>query len=627
MEFDAQQGFRLGNRIIHPALNRIVAGDNELTVEGKVMDVLVALALRPGTVVSKNELLEKVWPNQEVSEGVLVRAIHNLRRTLQDSSHEPRYIETIPRVGYRLLEQPAPIGATTEIDQPRARWRIAAGIIAVAAACIATWHFVTSMHGEYPIDSVAVLPFANMTGEPGKDYVADGMTEEVIHLMAQQPRLHVAARTSSFLMRDKNLTIAEIGKQLNVDAIVEGSVRLERGTQRITVQLIHAATGGHKGSVTVDIREDDLFSAQQLLGEAVISMLGAAGADVDADLRTGAEPANAIAYDLYLKARTKLHQRSAESLRDARTLLDEAIRLDPNLAQAHATLAQLYVVGRYYLGLPEDAVERNKVAAYQKALSIDPNNIDAIVVAATDAADRRDWTLAVERFKTALQLHPSNAVAHLWYGQLMIMVGHARKGRDHVAMALHLDPLAGSTNTVMAFAAANFPGDERIITAAKQADQLGAHLAPRFLALHAYRRGDIDTFERELVRAFGYLDIDPMAAQIIAAAARDPSQLEELASKLTPYGTRRNNYFARELALLGLHTHALAALAKHPSFEGTFASDVWLPEFEPMRALPGFPDLVRSLGVDRYWQIYGLPDVCRQEVPEAFCRHFSELNG
>ena len=625
MVFDAQQGFRLGDRTVYPALNRIVAGDDELTVEGKVMDVLVALALRPGAVFPKNDLLDNVWPNQAVSDGVLVRAIHELRGLLGDSPHDPRYIETVPRVGYRLLQPPAPIEPSKKLDRPGARWHLAATLIAVVTVCATAWQFLGSKFGESPIDSVAVLPFANMTGDSGKDYVADGMTEEVIHLMAQQPRLHVAARTSSFLIRDKDLTVPEIGRQLNVDAIVEGSVRHERGTQRITVQLIHAASGGHRGSVTVDIREDDLFAAQQFLGEAIISMLDAAGADVDARVAETSRPPNALAYDLYLKARTKLHQRSAESLRDARALLDEATRLDPDLAPAHATLAQLYVVGRYYLGLPEAAAERKKVAAYQKALSLDPNNIDAIVVAATDAADRNDWVRAVQRFETALQLHPSNATAHLWYGQLLIMAGHIRKGRDHVAMAVHLDPLAGSTNTVMAFAAANFPHDERISTAAKQADQLGSRLAPRFLALHAFRQGDTEAFERELARAFDYMDIDPVAAEIIAAASRDSSQLQELASKLTPYGSLRNNFFARELALLGLHAEALAALMKHPRFEGTLASDVWLPEFRPMRELPEFPALLRSLGVDQYWATYGLPDVCRGDNPEAFCRHFANF--
>jgi hypothetical protein len=194
-------------------------------------------------------------------------------------------------------------------------------------------------------------------------------------------------------------------------------------------------------------------------------------------------------------------------------------------------------------------------------------------------------------------------------------------------MAVQLDPLAGSTNTVMAFAAANFPDDQRIVTAARQADKLGSRLAPRFLALHAFRRGDIDTFEQELARTFAYLDIDPSAAEIIAAAARDSVQLEELASRLTPYGTRRINFFARELALLGLPAEALAALMEYPTFDGTFASDVWLPEFKAMRALPGFSDLVESLGVDQYWETYGLPYVCRGDHPEAFCRYFSGLSA
>jgi TolB-like protein/DNA-binding winged helix-turn-helix (wHTH) protein/Tfp pilus assembly protein PilF len=624
MEFDAQSGFRLGDRSVYPSLNRVVSGEDEHTVEGKVMDVLVALALHPDGVVSKNELLDTVWPNQAVADGVLVRAIHELRRALDDSASEPRYIENVPRVGYRLLQPPVPIGAAKEVNVPARRWHIGAAILAVATVGAVAWHFLGPQDGNSPIESVAVLPFVNMTGDMRKDYVSDGLTEEVIHLMAQQPRLHVSARTSSFSMRDTELTMAEIGERLHVDSIVEGSVRQERGTQRITVQLIHAATGAHRGSFTVDVREDDLFGAQQLLGAAIISMLHDAGADVVVELPASIKPANARAYDLYLKGRTALHLRSAESLRDARALLREAVWLDPNLAQAHAALAQLYVVARYYLGLNKDAANLNKRAAYDKALSLDPNNIDAIVVAATDAADNKNWDLAIERFNAAIRLHPSNPLAHLWYGQMLIMVGHTSEGLEHVEMALHFDPLAGSTNTVMAFAAGFFPEDERLASAARQADQFGARLAPRFLALHAFRRGDMDTFERELARSYGFLNIDPVAAQMIADTARDPSLQAGLATKLASYGTPRNNFFARELAQLGLYAEALAALLRHTDFEGSFASDVWLPEFKPMRALPGFLDLTRELGVEEYWRAYGLPDMCREPDPEPFCQHFAE---
>jgi TolB-like protein len=435
MEFDAKQGFRLGDRAIYPALNRVVSGDTEHTVEGKVMDVLVALARNPDDVVSKNELLDAVWPNQDVADGVLVRAIHQLRQVLDDSAQNPRYIENVPRVGYRLVRPPAPIEPARTAN-PLAERGYAVAAIATAVAVIAVaWHFVGPEPADPSINSVVVLPFVNMTGNPEKDDITDGITEEVIHLMAQQPRLHVSARTSSFAMRGTELSVADIGKRLNVDTIVEGSIRQERGTQRITVQLIHAATGAHQGSITVDVREDDLFGAQELLGGAIVSML----------------------------------------------------------------------------------------------------------------------------------------------------------------------------------------------SEARQADQLGARLAPRFLALHAFREGDLDTFEREIARSYESLNIEPAAARMIADAARDSSLLGDLVSRLEPFGTPRNNYFARELAQPGLHEEALDAFLRYPKSEGTFISDVWLPEFRPMRALRGFVDLALDLGLDAYWRQYGLPDACKGHTPEAFCRHFTDL--
>jgi len=626
MEFELTQGFRLGDRAVYPALNRVVSGDDEQTVEGKVMAVLIALAKRPTGVVSKDELLDSVWPQQDVADGVLVRAVHELRRVLDDSARTPRYIENVPRVGYRLLQHPAPIDPVKNL-RPTRSWlytAIALAFVIIFAASI--WHFSDPLRElvEAPIESIAVLPLVNMTGNLQKGHVADGLTEEVIHLMAQQPHLRVSARTSSFAVRDRGLTTSEIGRMLNVDSIIEGSVREERGTQRITLQLIHAATSVHRGSVTVDVREDDLFSAQQMLGDALISMLRDAGAVVADRLPTAGKLRNSIAYQLYLEARAALHARSVESLQKARSLLNEAIRLDPDFPQAHAILAQLYVVARYYLDIDAETSLRNKRAAYEKALALDPNNIDAMVVAATDAADRMEWDVAVEMFETAMRLHPSSVIAHLWYGQALIMAGHVRAGREHVEVAWQLDPLAASTNTVMAFAAGFFPEDSRLETAASQAEQYGSRLAPRFLALDAFRRRDFDTYERELTRMYGTLNINPEAARMIADAARDPALRPDLAERLEPFGHVRNNYFARELSLLGLHGNALEALLKNPQFEGTFASDVWLPEFGPMRTLPGFIELVRTLGVDEFWRSQGPPDACSGKAPEPFCSQFIE---
>jgi TolB-like protein/DNA-binding winged helix-turn-helix (wHTH) protein/Tfp pilus assembly protein PilF len=620
MEFDARQGFRLGDRAVYPALNRVISGGDEHTVEGKVMDVLVALASNSDGIVSKNELLDTVWVNQDVSDGVLVRAIHELRRALNDSAQDPQIIENVPRVGYRLLLPPKSIEAA-EADSSARRRLTGVTIVVAAVVALMIWQFSGEDLSARPIRSVAVLPFANMTGDSRKDYVADGLTEEVIHLMAQQPSLQVAARTSSFALRDRALTIQQVASRLGVDSIVEGSVREERGMQRITVQLIHVATGAHRGSITIDVRDGDLFDAQQRIGEAIISMLRSAGADVVTELPAPTKSVNALAYDLYLKGRTALHVRSADSLQDARSFLYEAVRLDPELAQAHAALAQLYVVARYYLGLDVESATRNKRTAYAKALALDPNNIDALVVAATDAADQNDWDIALERFESVIRLQPSSAIAHLWYGQAQMMLGHMSAGQDSIATALRLDPLAGSTNIVMAYAAAIYLDDEKLLAAAKRADQFGAVLAPRFLSLYAFRQGDIDTYEQEFARSLGPMGIEPDAATLVAGAARNSAELSQLTVRLAPYGSAHINYFARDLAMLGLYTEALDALMKHPSFEGTFASDFWLPEFKPVRALPSFPKFLREIGVVEAWRTHGLPDVCTSSNPEPFCSH------
>ena len=290
MEFEAQQGFRLGERTIHPALNRIVSGDDELTVEGKVMDVLVALARHPDAVVSKQELLDTVWPDRAVTGGLVIRAIHEIRRALGDSVDHPSYIENVRCVGYRLLKAPQPLRAADVGRWQAWRWRFGAVLMSVVTAAAAVWHFTGSADVRPPPNSVAVLPFVNMTGDEGKSHMVDAVTEMLIQLLMQHTHLNVSTRESTLSLRDTKLMVPEIGDRLNVDFVIEGSVRQERTTQRITVQLIDASTGLHKGSSTIDIRQDDLFVAKKLLRAEIAPMLDQAGIGPATHPQAGVEP-------------------------------------------------------------------------------------------------------------------------------------------------------------------------------------------------------------------------------------------------------------------------------------------------------------------------------------------------
>ena len=629
MDHDKLRGFRLGEWYVCPERNCIASDGKELHLEGKVMGVLVYLSDRAGQVVAKTELLDRVWPNQDVADGVLTRAVYELRRALDDDAGKPRYIENVPRIGYRLLEEPRS-EASTEFKPSRvSRGRLKAvsvGLMVILAAMLAL-QLLLGNSGPPGIRSVAVLPFVNMTGKSNKNYISDGLTEEVIHVLAQQPALSVSARTSSFAFRDQGLTAEEIGQTLGVDSIIEGSVREERGLQRITVQLIDIRTDAHKGSVTLDVVDGNLFAAQSRLSEVVIGMLGDAGADVRPMPVSESSTDQIKVYELYLRGRAALQVRSAESLRAAREFLLEAIRIDDTFAPAHASLAQLHLVARAYLGIGVEETRDLAETAVRKALSQDPDNVEALVVAAALTADAGDYEESLQLFNRAIKLEPSHAIAHLWRGEVLHTLGSLRAGRESIETAVRLDPLAGSTNTVMAKAVAFFPDDDQVLAIGNRAREFDARLVPKFFALYYFREGDLQAFSQELIRYNEVLGIRREATELLIRAANNEIDRDSVADQLAPYAIRRNNYFARELALLEQHSAALDALLRWPSHEGSFIDDMWLPEFRESRALPGFVDLVRRMGLDDYWRAHGPPDACNHGAPEPFCDVVAPITG
>ena len=179
----------------------------------------------------------------------------------------------------------------------------------------------------------------------------------------------------------------------------------------------------------------------------------------------------------------------------------------------------------------------------------------------------------------------------------------------------------------MAKALAFFPDDERLLEVAARAEAFNARLATKFLVLHYFREADMAGFSRELVRYYDVLGIPREASELLVRAAKDEIDRDSLARQLKPYAIRRNNYFARELAMLGQHTAALDALLRWPSQEGSFIDDMWLPEFREVRALRDFPKLLRQMGLDDYWLIHGPPDSCNQAAQEPFCAIITSATG
>ncbi|MDH4107528.1 MAG: winged helix-turn-helix domain-containing protein [Gammaproteobacteria bacterium] len=617
MDSGLHHGFRLAEWEVHPALNRLRHGPESHSVEGKVMGVLLALAEARGEVVSRNELFDKVWPRQDVAEGVLTRAIHELRRALGDSPQQARFIETVPRRGYRLLVAPEPL--TAPGDVPRSRFGLAAAAAVLLSLVAAYAYLGDGIRTSPVVKSIAVLPFSNLTGNPDRNYIGEALAEEVIHLVAQQPALTVSARTSSFSFRDSGRTLAEIASILGVDAIIEGSIREERGVQRVTIQLVEARNGMHTGSSTLDIIDGNLFDAQRRIGQSVFSMLAKTGATVDTTIQTTLGGTTSDAYDLYLRGRAELHTRSAASLQNAQQFFDEALRLDEGFAAAHAGLAQLYLVSRYYLRLDAERADALAQNAAERALELDPNNVDALLISAILHCNARRFEACLADFRHTLNLQPGNAQARLWYGQALQMLGYLAEAQHSILAGLRLDPLAGSTNTIAAQAATVIGQNSELQPTAVKARDMGALLSVHPFIFHYYRVGEFDALADALQQYYDVIGVPPQAAAIVYRGLQGELTGDEILDSLTPLRRPQNDNFARELAMMGMPAEALRAMADGDPVSSGNMSDLWTPEFRPVRALPGFIDYVTGLGLPGIWRNEGPPDACRRPEPEAFC--------
>ena len=337
------------------------------------------------------------------------------------------------------------------------------GRIAVAAAVLilavggAGWWLTGGKgsplaEGRMPLNSIAVLPFVNMSEDRDNEYFSDGITEELLDDLAKLPGLKVAARTSSFAFKGQDLPVPEIASQLGVASVLEGSVRKAGTRVRITAQLIEGETGFHLWSDTYDRELTDVFAIQDQIARTIVDTLRLTLAEGDEPVAAAAATVNVEAHDLYLLARHRFHQRGAESLAEAERLFRAAAEADPDYAEAYAGLAMAH--GVLPLFDPDRwPVERSIAqgrAAAEKALALDPTLADAHA-ALGQIAQNFEWDFdAAERhYIRAVELNPNDAQVRMWRAEVMVVTG--REGAaEEVERALALDPLSPIANSITA---------------------------------------------------------------------------------------------------------------------------------------------------------------------------------
>jgi TolB-like protein/Flp pilus assembly protein TadD len=316
-------------------------------------------------------------------------------------------------------------------------------VIALLAAAVILFAYDKWWIGTPPEKSVAVLPFLNMSDDPEQGYFSDGISEELLNVLAKYPDLKVAARQSSFIFKDKDLPVAEIGRQLNVAHVVEGSVRRSGDRLRITAQLINAEDGYHLWSDTFDRQLEDVFAIQdeiaREIGEALrIEFELAGGSKVTPSvIRT----ADVDAYDVYLEGRNLVHRRDPDSLAKAIRHFERALRLDANFAPAHAQLA-IAAILEVQAGsrLVEDA-KLLAVPHIERALELEPELSEAHGASALLALFSHDPETAISRADRALALNPSYSDALTWKANALERLGRYEEGYQAYRQVLDVDPL------------------------------------------------------------------------------------------------------------------------------------------------------------------------------------------
>ena len=451
-----------------------------IRLQEKPMLLLGALASKPGEVISREDLQKLLWPGDTFVdfEIGLNAAVRKLREALADNPENPKYIETIPKRGYRFVAAVASDGREEQALSPkqtpddgsptdtslgrrtiaslvetvseyrRAKrfWMIIAAVLAVAGLAVGFGQINVAKiaalrsrgsadSGPPTIRSLAVLPLQNLSNDPAQEYLSDGMTDALITDLAQFASVKVISRTSSMQYKETKKSLPEIARELNVDGIVEGTVQRSGDRVRITAQLIHGPSDKHLWANSYEREMRDILTLER---EVTADIADRVLARIERET-VQPRPVNPKALDAYLQGNYHLNTNAAphdEELRKAGEFFQQAINADPNFAPAYVGLAQAH----YTVWWESDNDLAIMTRASERALALDPNSSDAWVELGLVRLADWDWVAAEEQTRRAIILNPNSANGHEYLGEILDALGKSEEGwREHV-IAQQLDP-------------------------------------------------------------------------------------------------------------------------------------------------------------------------------------------
>ncbi|MCB1800064.1 MAG: winged helix-turn-helix domain-containing protein [Gammaproteobacteria bacterium] len=454
---------RIGDWTYHPDLLKLERGPDTIKLEPRVGQLLVFLSQQAGHPVSRDELLAAVWPNRVVGDEALSNAINKLRKAVGDDRQNPSYLETIPKVGYRLIAPVETLSIATADSEPRSgpgkstnrAWTIGAaatGLLLLLVLAIALpWTAgdrpaIEQTDKQGPPASLEaprllILPFADLSDDHSQGYLADGIVEDMITDLSRIDHVRVLARSTSFQYQGKQVDPQQIASKLGVSHLVEGSVRKLGDTLRITARLIDTGTAQNVWSQRYDRSLSEIFEVQEDLTQKIVDALTARLA-AKRSARVSLPGNSFEVYDLYLKGRQALSQRTPEANKRAQDYYRQAILLDPNFSRAYGGIAAALTryANKGWSDTPQ--VERDLALHYaQKAVELDPDSPDAYWSLGFTRLYRHENALAAEAVEKALQLAPGYADGMSLLAQIYNYSAQAEKAIALIEEAILINPL------------------------------------------------------------------------------------------------------------------------------------------------------------------------------------------
>jgi len=625
-----------------------------LKLSEQPFQILAMLVARPGEVVSREVLRERLWPSDtfvDFDHG-LNNAVMRLREVLGDSSDHPRFIETLPRRGYRFIAPVEFKNSTSENQSPEvitvektigvpdvsskkgsgnsdalpnvapgqhgrrfsiSRIALLAAAVLVGSALISgiTVHYVRSVNASKGkanrSSSLVVLPLENLSGDKEQDYFADGMTDDLIANLAKIRSLRVISRSTAMAYKGTHKPLPQIANELNVDAVVEGTVMRVGNRVRITAELVQVSTDQHLWADTYESPIGDVLALQNRVSSAIVDEIRINLTKEDKERLAQKPSVSPEAYEDYLKGRYYWNKRSGEGFEKAIGYFEDATRKDPQYALAYAGLADCYgIIGATIYGrLPASEAAPKARAAAIRALEIDPS----LAAAETSLATAKfnydwDWAGAADGFKKAIQLDPSYSTAYQRYSLYLSAMGKFDDSFEQIKKARELEPLSISINTSLGWRLYLAREYDRAI--AQLRDTLEMDPASEWAHLNlgqAYeQKGQFGPAIEELQKALELSHSSPLTLSALAHAEalsgnhaeanKSLAQLEELSKKqyVSPY------YVA--IVYLGLGKNDVAMNWLEKAYTDRSNGLVFLkvePELDPLRANRRFVALQNRL--------------------------------